>query len=254
MAAVGVARVRRRLVLVLVILRRRESRKRARSVPRGRYGRVADGWALLEPRVHRHVTHRWRSGDEDVRSVKPPSFYLRRPWPRGHHRVVLVDVMQMRLWVSTVHSIQRHRARSRSPTQVVRLDHAWVRRYIGRHAAGAGPHEVGRRGAERRRRGSRRGYIAAAALRAVARVLAGRGERSVICRLASASRLVSVVGVLALVADLLLLREPLPVVLDVLGLLPPLLADELRYLRVRESGVTCRDLPLVVLSVKNEGC
>lgn len=49
----------------------------------------------------------------------------------------------------------------------------------------------------------------------------------------ASARLVLVLGVLALVSSLLLLREALPVVLDLLWLLAPQLADDLGDVRVR---------------------
>jgi hypothetical protein len=88
------------------------------------------------------------------------------------------------------------------------------------------------------------------------RVLARRGSgpsRLRASRLVSAPRLVSVVGELALVALLFLLGQQLPLVLALLGLQAPLLADDLGDLWVGEPRVLLHHLRLVVLAVKNEG-
>lgn len=53
--------------------------------------------------------------------------------------------------------------------------------------------------------------------------------------------------------QLLLFGQAFPVLFDVLGLGPPLLADDLGDLRVGKPWVLGDDLPLVVLSVKYEG-
>jgi hypothetical protein len=87
-------------------------------------------------------------------------------------------------------------------------------------------------------------------------VFAWSGGRA--CRLGAgvlvpAPRLVAVVGVLALVVLLLLLGKQLPLVLALLGLLTPLLADDLGDFWVSEPWVLLHHLGLVVLAVKDEG-
>jgi hypothetical protein len=65
--------------------------------------------------------------------------------------------------------------------------------------------------------------------------------------------LVPVVGILALVVLLLLLGKLLPLVLALLGLVAPLLADNLGDLWVGEPWVCLHHLGLVVLAVEDEG-
>jgi hypothetical protein len=55
------------------------------------------------------------------------------------------------------------------------------------------------------------------------------------------------------VALLLFLGKQLPLVLALLGLVAPLLADDFGDLRVGEPRVLLHHLSLVVLAVKNEG-
>lgn len=54
--------------------------------------------------------------------------------------------------------------------------------------------------------------------------------------------------------QLFLLGERLPLIFHVRWLVMPLLADELRYLRIREAGILSNYMSLVVLAVENEGC
>lgn len=124
-----------------------------------------------------------------------------------------------------------------------------------------------RRGRKRRRRRARGGDVPPAALETAAGVLAARrhrpggavvgvspvaiGGRGLV---AAPPRLVPVVRELVAVADLLLLGEPLPAGLDVVGLLAPALADQLGDLGVREPRVLRGHLGLVVLAVEDEGC
>jgi len=56
------------------------------------------------------------------------------------------------------------------------------------------------------------------------------------------------------VSRLLLFRESLPAALDFLGLVSPLLADDLGDLGVGEPRVLRDDPRLVVLAIKDEGC
>ena len=56
-----------------------------------------------------------------------------------------------------------------------------------------------------------------------------------------------------MVTLLLLLGEQLPLVLALLRLVTPLLADDLGDLGVREPGVLLHNLGLVVLAIENEG-
>ena len=57
-----------------------------------------------------------------------------------------------------------------------------------------------------------------------------------------------------MMADLFLFRKALPIILYLFGLLAPLFADELGYLRIGESGVPGGNLGLVMLPIKNECC
>ena len=105
--------------------------------------------------------------------------------------------------------------------------------------------------------GSRRGDVSSAALGAPVRILPGDGRRScgrgTPAALVASPGLVSVVGVLALVTLFFLFGEELPLVLALLGLVAPLLADDFGDFRVGKSGVLLDYLGLVVLAVKNEG-
>lgn len=127
-------------------------------------------------------------------------------------------------------------------------------------------HHARGRSRERSRRRPRGRDVPPAALEAAAGILAVRRHGSGVAAVVAAAhavrvllvaappRLVPVVGELVAVADLLLLGEPLPAGLDVVGLLAPLLADQLRDLRVREPRVLRCYLGLVVLAVEDEGC
>ena len=70
--------------------------------------------------------------------------------------------------------------------------------------------------------------------------------------LTAPTRLVSIVGVLSLMARFLLFRKFLPGILDLVGLETPLLADNLRYVRIRKARVPGHDLGLAVLPIENE--
>lgn len=105
--------------------------------------------------------------------------------------------------------------------------------------------------------GSRRGDVSAAALGTPVRIFPRDGgwsrSRGTRAALVASPGLVSVVGVLALVALFFLFGEELPLVFALLGLVAPLLADDFGDFRVGESGVLLDYLGLVVLAVKNEG-
>lgn len=136
---------------------------------------------------------------------------------------------------------------------MVCLDHTWIWCHIRRHI-GSRSREVGGRGTEGGRGRPRRRYVAAAALGTMAGILTGCRYRSAAGGLASSSGLVSVVGVLPLMANFLLFREPLPGIFNFFGLLSPLLADEFRDLWICESRMPSGDLALVVLPIKDECC
>lgn len=114
-----------------------------------------------------------------------------------------------------------------------------------------------RNSTERRRRCARRGNEAAAAL--VTPTWIAALAHGCCCprsrpALAASARLVLVLWKLTLVAGLLLVGESLPIVLGLLVLLAPVLADDLGDFRVGESWVDGDDAGLVMLTVENESC
>lgn len=187
---------------------------------------------------------------------------LRCRWiGRRYHGVVFVNVFEVRLCIPPPVAIDRHQARSRPSSQVVSLvgPGARIRRRVCRHRCRGCLRKGWGHCTERCRWRTGRRDKSAAALLATARVLATcrtrtAPELAVGAVLPAASRLVTVVWVLALVADLLFLGKPLPAVLDLLRLFSPLLTDEFADLRVGEPRMLCCHLGLVVLAVEDECC
>lgn len=65
-------------------------------------------------------------------------------------------------------------------------------------------------------------------------------------------RLVTIGGILLLVAEFLLFSKGFPLVLDFRSLIAPLLADYLGDFRVCKAWVLGNDLALMMLAIKNE--
>lgn len=164
------------------------------------------------------------------------------------HVIILIDAVEVTaglillvrvLWRGIVRMLAPRLlsiAAMRWMSEVLRLRDPLIR--VVRHAAAAVTATSGsrcrppRRTGIRKRRGwrARRGDVPSSALGTPARVLArlrGRGLGPRSSALASAAWLVAVVWVLSLVAHLLLFSETLPLLLVLLRLLPPSLADDL---------------------------
>lgn len=81
----------------------------------------------------------------------------------------------------------------------------------------------------------------------------GRTARPVALCLASATRLITVIGVLVLMTLFFFFRQFLPRLFDIFRFMLPLVANNLGDFGVGQLGVVGRHLRLVMLSVQNKG-